>query len=86
MNRVRPGSFLINMGDNQIDVFEEVSKAKNVPYTHTLGPSGTAGYIEFSGEVFDDICRYVKHGGFAGISLADYLDGLYDLAKSSSSA
>lgn len=83
MNRVRPGSFLINMGDDQIDVFEEIRKTSNVPYTHILGPSGTLGYVEFSGELFDDIQRFVKVGGYAGITLAEFLDGLYSSASTS---
>lgn len=85
MNRIRPGSFLVNMADGiQLDVFEEIRKTKNVPFTHTLGPAGTLGCIEFSGEVFDDIRRYIQYGGYAGVSLADYLDGLYSRANCNS--
>lgn len=79
LNYVGPGSFIIHRTHGtDIDVYEELNKTRFVPLNRQEASSQRhANTIEFGDEVFDIIQKFVRSDGYAGLSLAEYLDGLF---------
>lgn len=77
MNKCALNSFAIEYEDGFIDVYTEIRKTARVPYEHVLGDENNPEYVNFDAEVFDLIRQYIKDGGYAGLTLAEYLDGFY---------
>ena len=72
MSTVASGSYVIAMGSNKnYDVYEELLKTKHVPHIHH------DGCIFFDADVDSLISRFIQAGGYADLTLAEYLDGFY---------
>ncbi len=77
VNYVGAGSLIIRRaGGLDIDVYEELHRTSHTPIVRLLSQSNIST-IEFGDEVFNLIYKFVRSDGYAGLSLAEYLDGLF---------
>ena len=74
MNTILKSAFILTVGSNKYDVYTEIIKTKYVPYKK--GPYDP-DFMFIDDRVLELVGIYGRGGGYAGLSLHEYLDGFY---------
>ena len=77
MNTVAKGSFTIRQDGFEYDVYSELLKTKYVPYTLSANLHWMDDRIDYEDGVALLLKNFIQYGGYAGLSLAEYLDSFY---------
>lgn len=77
MNTVGKGSFVIKQCGNEFDVYSELLNTSKVPYELSADAHWTEDHIIYYDDVALLIKNFIQSGGYAGLSLAEYLDSFY---------